>query len=101
MGESVHETPFKNILIRNYPIVWDGKNLEDFRVTQCLFLGNKITLPNHLGILAAGRALEVDHCVLRCQRCRSHVEYTSRQIQNAPQSLFKHLWSNGLVLVNC
>ncbi len=63
MGEPVHESPFKNILIRNYPIVWDGKNLEDFRVTQCLFLGNKIALPNHLGILSAGRALEVDHCV--------------------------------------
>jgi len=63
MGEPVHETPSKNILIRNYPIVWDGKNLEDLRVTQCLFLGNKIALPNHLGILAAGSALEVDHCV--------------------------------------
>jgi hypothetical protein len=63
MGQPVHESPFKNILIRNYPIVWDGKNLEDFRVTQCLFLGNKIALPNHLGILSAGRALEVDHCV--------------------------------------
>jgi hypothetical protein len=63
MGEPVHESPSKNILIRNYPIVWDGKNLEDLRVTQCLFLGNKIALPNHLGILAAGSALEVDHCV--------------------------------------
>jgi hypothetical protein len=63
LGEPVHESPFKNILIRNYPIMWDGKDLEDLRVTQCLFLGNKITLPNHLGILAAGKELEVDHCV--------------------------------------
>jgi len=63
MGEPVHESPSKDILIRNYPIMWDGKNLEDLRVTQCLFLGNKIALPNHLGILAAGKALEVDHCV--------------------------------------
>jgi hypothetical protein len=63
LGEPVHESPSKGILIRNYPIVWDGKDLEDLRVTQCMFLGNKMTLPNHLGILAAGRALEVDHCV--------------------------------------
>jgi hypothetical protein len=63
LGEPVHESPFKNILIRNYPIMWDGENLEDLRVTQCLFLGNKITLPNHLGVLAAGKELEVDHCV--------------------------------------
>jgi hypothetical protein len=63
LGEPVHESPFKNILIRNYPIMWDGENLEDLRVTQCLFLGNKITLPNHLGILSAGKDLEVDHNV--------------------------------------
>jgi len=63
LGEPVHETPLKNILIRNYPIMWDGENLEDLRVTQCMFLGNKITLPNHLGILSAGKELEVDHCV--------------------------------------
>jgi hypothetical protein len=63
LGEPVHESPFKNILIRNYPIMWDGGDLEDLRVTQCLFLGNKITLPNHLGILSAGKELEVDHCV--------------------------------------
>lgn len=63
LGEPVHESPKAGILIRNYPIVWDGKDLEDFRVTQCLFLGNKIALPNHLGILASGKALEVDHCV--------------------------------------
>jgi hypothetical protein len=63
LGEPVHESPVKGILIRNYPIMWDGKDLEDLRVTQCLFLGNKMTLPNHLGILASGRALVVDHCV--------------------------------------
>lgn len=63
LGEPVHESPVKNILIRNYPVMWDGKDLEDLRVTQCLFLGNKITLPNHLGILSAGKELEVDHCL--------------------------------------
>ncbi len=63
LGEPVHESPAENILIRNYPIMWDGKDLEDLRVTQCMFLGNKMTLPNHLGILASGRALVVDHCV--------------------------------------
>lgn len=63
LGEPVHENPSKGILIRNYPIVWEGKNLEDFRVTQCLFIGNKYAIPNHLGILANGKGLEVDHCV--------------------------------------
>lgn len=63
LGEPVHENPSKGVLVRNYPIMWEGKNLEDFRVTQCLFMGNRHTLPNHLGILSNGKALEVDHCV--------------------------------------
>lgn len=63
LGEPVHENPSKGVLIRNYPIMWEGKNLEDFRVTQCLFIGNKYALPNHLGILANGKEQEIDHCV--------------------------------------
>ncbi len=63
LGEPVHENPLKGVLVRNYPIMWEGKNLEDFRVSQCLFLGNKYALPNHLGILANGKEQEIDHCV--------------------------------------
>lgn len=63
LGEPIHENPSPGILIRNYPIVWEGKGLEDLRVTECLFIGDKFAMPNHLGILANGRNLEVDHCV--------------------------------------
>lgn len=63
LGEPVHENPFKGVLVRNYPIVWNGKTLEDLRVAQCLFIGSKYALPNHLAILSSGKALEVDHCV--------------------------------------
>jgi hypothetical protein len=63
LGEPVHENPFKGVLIRNYPIVWEGKNLEDLRITQCLFIGSKYAIPNHLAVLANGKALEIDHCV--------------------------------------
>ena len=63
LGEPVHENPSTGILVRNYPIVWEGKNLEDLRITECLFIGDKFAIPNHLGVLANGRNLEVDHCV--------------------------------------
>ena len=63
LGEPVHENPSEGILIRNYPIAWEGKNLEDLRITQCLFIGSKYAMPNHLGLLANGKDLEVDHCV--------------------------------------
>jgi Right handed beta helix region len=63
LGEPVHELPKKGVLIRNYPIVWEGKDLSDLVISQCLFLGNKFALPNHLGILANGTELDVNHCV--------------------------------------
>jgi hypothetical protein len=63
MGEPVHENPTMGILIRNYPIVWEGKDLEDLHISQCLFIGNKYAIPNHLAILSNGKNLEVDHCV--------------------------------------
>lgn len=63
MGEPVHENPSKGILIRNYPVVWEGKDLEDLHVAQCLFIGNKYAIPNHLAILSNGKNLEVDHCL--------------------------------------
>lgn len=63
LGEPVHEKPKEGVLVRNYPIVWEGKYLTDLKITQCLFLGNRFALPNHLGILANGSKLEVDHCV--------------------------------------
>ncbi|MDP2042463.1 MAG: right-handed parallel beta-helix repeat-containing protein [Algoriphagus sp.] len=63
LGQPVHENPSEGVVIRNYPIIWEGKDLEDLRVTQCLFIGSRNAVPNHLGILANGKTLEVDHCV--------------------------------------
>jgi hypothetical protein len=63
LGEPVHENPSNGILVRNYPVVWEGKDLEDLHITQCLFMGNKLAIPNHLPILSNGKSLELDHCV--------------------------------------
>jgi hypothetical protein len=35
----------------------------DLRITQCLFVGDKVAIPNHLAILASGQEIVVDHCV--------------------------------------
>ncbi len=63
LGTPVHETPLAGNVRRNYPIVREGKNLDDLRVTQCLFIGDRHAIPNHLAILASGQGIEVDHCV--------------------------------------
>ena len=50
LGTPVHERPKEGMVRRNYPIVREGRNLDDLRITQCLFVGDKVAIPNHLAI---------------------------------------------------
>lgn len=50
-------------LRRSYPIWRDGKKLDDLLVSQCLFAGNVDVLPLHVGVIANGYGLVIDHCV--------------------------------------
>jgi hypothetical protein len=63
LGTPVHERPEEGMVRRNYPIVREGRNLDDLRITQCLFIGDRFAIPNHLAILASGQGVVVDHCV--------------------------------------
>ncbi len=63
LGTPVHEKPAMGFVRRNYPIVREGRNLDDLRITQCLFIGDQHAIPNHLAILASGHGVVVDHCV--------------------------------------
>lgn len=63
LGTPVHETPVKGNVRRNYPIVREGRDLDDLRITQCLFIGDRNAIPNHLAVLASGQGIVVDHCV--------------------------------------
>ncbi len=63
LGSPVHERPREGMVIRNYPIIREGRSLDDLRVTQCLFLGDIHAAPNHLPVLASGQGVVVDHCV--------------------------------------
>jgi hypothetical protein len=51
------------MLIRVYPIGRMGRDLDDLEIAQCVFAGDKVTSPNHLGILANGSGMRVHHCV--------------------------------------
>lgn len=63
LGTPVHERPKNGLVRRNYPIVREGRNLDDLRITQCLFMGDQHVIPNHVAILASGQGVVVDHCV--------------------------------------
>ena len=63
LGAPVVETPKPRMLIRVYPVGRMGRNLDDLEIAQCVFAGDKVTNPNHLGILANGSGINVHHCV--------------------------------------
>ena len=63
LGTPIHENPTAGLVRRNYPIVREGLSLDDLRVTQCLFIGDRAAIPNHLAVLASGQGVVVDHCV--------------------------------------
>ena len=60
-------------LRRSYPVWRDGKNLDDLLVTQCLFAGDADVLPLHVGVIANGQGLVIDHCVFF--NCRNPVVF--------------------------
>lgn len=63
LGAPVVETPKPGMLVRVYPIGRMGRELGDLEIAQCLFAGDKVTNPNHLGILVRGSGMHVHHCV--------------------------------------
>ena len=63
LGAPVVETPKPGMLVRVYPIGRMGGELDDLEIAQCLFAGDKVTNPNHLGILTRGSGVHVHHCV--------------------------------------
>jgi hypothetical protein len=63
LGMPVVEHPKQGAIHRVYPIGRNGRDLDDLEIKQCLFAGDEVTNPNHLGILANGSGIVVDHCI--------------------------------------
>ena len=63
LGMPVVEHPKQGAIHRVYPIGRNGRELDDLEIKQCLFAGDEVTNPNHLGILANGSGIVVDHCI--------------------------------------
>jgi hypothetical protein len=63
LGMPAVEHPTPGAIHRVYPIGRSGRDLDDLEIKQCLFAGDEATNPNHLGILANGTGIVVDHCI--------------------------------------
>ena len=63
LGIPVVEHPKTGYIQRIYPIARYNSSLDDLEIIQCLFAGDEVVLPLHLGILANGSGIVVDHCI--------------------------------------
>jgi hypothetical protein len=57
-----YKTP--NQVRRTYPIWRDGKNLEDLLVKQWVFIGDDQVMPLHVGVIANGHGLVLEHDIV-------------------------------------
>jgi hypothetical protein len=57
--------PIKNEkqIRRSYPVWREGLDLNDLMVSQCVFMGNADVMPLHVGVIANGHGLVLEHCV--------------------------------------
>ncbi|MGJ5820450.1 hypothetical protein [Paludibaculum fermentans] len=65
LGLPVVETPKPGLIQRLYAISRLRRDLEDLEIAQCAFLGDDLTNPNHVTIIANGNGVNVHHCIFR------------------------------------
>jgi len=65
LGLPVVETPRPGKIQRLYAISRLRRDLDDLEIAQCAFLGDDLTNPNHVTIIANGSGVNVHHCIFR------------------------------------
>lgn len=65
LGLPVVESPKPGLIRRLYAISRLRRDLEDLEIAQCLFAGDEVTNPIHVGIIANGSSVRVHHCIFR------------------------------------
>lgn len=65
LGIPVVESPQPGLIRRLYAISRLRRDLEDLEIGHCLFVGDEVTTPLHVGIIAHGDGVDVHHCLFR------------------------------------
>jgi hypothetical protein len=65
LGLPVVETPKPGMIRRLYGISRLRRDLEDLEIAQCAFLGDDLTSPLHVAVIANGNGVNVHHCIFR------------------------------------
>jgi hypothetical protein len=65
LGIPVVESPMPGVIRRLYGISRLRRDLEDLEIGHCIFAGDEVTNPFHVGIIAHGSSIHVHHCIFR------------------------------------
>jgi len=65
LGLPVVEGPRPGIEHRLYGINRNSRTLEDLEIGHCMFLGDYVTNPIHVGIIANGNGIDIHHSIFR------------------------------------
>jgi hypothetical protein len=101
LGLPVVESPKPGIIRRLYAISRLRRDLEDLEIAQCLFAGDEVTNPNHVGIIANGNGVNVHHCIFRGLKI-SVVYWTPGSSGHAMRNCLCHdlygsaVWTSGV-----
>jgi len=101
LGLPVVETPKPGLIQRLYAISRLRRDLEDLEIAQCVFLGDDLTNPNHVTIIANGNGVNVHHCIFRGLKI-SVVYWTGGSSGHAMKSCFcdgvygSGVWTAGI-----
>jgi hypothetical protein len=115
LGMPVVETPKPGLIQRLYAISRLRRDLEDLEIAQCLFIGDDLTNPNHVTVIANGNGVNVHHCIFRGLKI-SVVYWTGGSTGHAMRNCFcdgvygSGVWTAGIaadfdyrnnVIANC
>lgn len=102
LGLPVVETPRPGQKRRLYGIARLDRTLEDLEVAQCLFVGDEVVAPLHVGIIAQGNGVVVDHCLFRGFTKDAVVYWTPGSVGHAMRNCLFHgmygstVWTSGI-----
>ncbi len=65
LGIPLVESPQPGLLRRLYAVSRLRPDLEDLEIGHCLFAGDEVTNPHHVGVIALGNGVDVHHCIFR------------------------------------
>jgi len=65
LGLPVVESPIPGQIRRLYAVSRLRDDLDDLEVAHCVFAGDHVIAPNHVGIIARGNRVAVHHCIFR------------------------------------